>query len=1045
MNAPHPHDPHARSGEPGIPSESGSGFFGRYPAYTRRRLAQLEHTLAALARPDAVPMQSIEVAGPTDRIPVAEAPQLVFAPAVPGDLFEGRWSTYWFRITGAAPAHWAGSPVELAWDSESEATVWLDDMPIGACNDAGVDHPPRPYLRLPPTAMDGGAWHLLVEMACNHDYGLPRGADAPLRQRFELRRCELVRVDQEAWDLWHDYRVLAQLCDEHEPEQRSRAFINKTTMNRPGIDPAWAGRLLGELNRFANQLDPTDRRTWQPARRILTELLASHNGTCAHEASVVAHAHIDTVWLWPLEETHRKCVRTFSNAVGLMERYPDLIFACSQAYQYDVIRQSHPGLFQRMRNQAARGGWAPVGGTWVEPDCNVPSGESLCRQFLYGQRFFEQHFGARSDIFWNPDVFGYPGQLPQIMRHGGIQRFLTQKLSWNAFNPPLHHTFLWRGIDGSDVLTHFPPADTYNGSFTVEELRYHTANYKDADRSHHAIYLFGHGDGGGGATTDMLESMTRLRDLQGVPRCTPRSPEAFFEALESTIDSIPVIDGELYFELHRGTLTTHAAVKAANRRCEALLQDLDFIVIGALLADASQLPERPRIDDLWRTVCLHQFHDDLPGTSITEVYELTTRDLEAVQRDASKLCVETLEGWLGPADAGEHGWLNTTSVRRTDVVEQGDALMVVQSDPFSSASKTGAAVPVTMRALPSGGYRLGNGFLQAEISASGHITSLTTCEDGRNVLGDGGVRWVLLDDQPTMWEAWDIDPQALETAGAINTDARISVTLEHNARCELRIERSFGHESTMSIRVRLDADAKSLELHHSIDWRERRRCLRMLASSNFTRPRASYEIQYGAIERPTTMNNTVEIAQYEVPAQRWADLAAPDAGLAIINDAKYGCSAHGRHMSVTLLRGTTDPDPTADIGLHAFSLSLMPHAGCWRSAGVVDEAIRRNRPLLDVPGITDFQPPILLREREGGAIVDTVKRAQDTDDIVVRMYEAHGAHASITLQPGAPVTAWCESNALEDDLGPLVGNDDGSITLELRPYQLRTIIGRRSG
>jgi alpha-mannosidase len=1042
MNAPNPHDPHPRTGEPGVPSESGDGFFGRYPAYTRRRLVQMEQTLAALARPDAAPIQTIEVAGPTDRISVAEAQQLSYAPAAPGDLLEGRWSTYWFRLAAASPPSWTGSPVELAWDSASEATVWLDGLPIGACNDAGVDHPPRPYLRLTPGAAADDCWNLLVEMACNHDYGLPRGADAPLRQRFELRRCELVRVDQDAWDIWHDYRVLAQLCDEHQPEQRSRAFITKTSMNRPGIDPAWAGRLLGGLNRFANEFDPADRNTWQSTRSILTELLASRNGSFAHEASVVAHAHIDTAWLWPLEETHRKCVRTFSNAVGLMERYPDLIFACSQAYQYDVIRQSSPELFQRILDQAARGGWAPVGGTWVEPDCNVPSGESLCRQFLYGQRFFEEHFGRRSDIFWNPDVFGYPAQLPQIMRHGGIERFLTQKLSWNAFNPPLHHTFLWRGLDGSAVLTHFPPADTYNGNFTVEELRYHVANYKDADRSNHAIYLFGHGDGGGGATTDMLESMARLGDLQGVPRCTPRSPGAFFQQLESNIDSIPVIDGELYFELHRGTLTTHAAIKAANRRCEALLQELEFVVTGALLANAPAMPERSRIDGLWRTVCLHQFHDDLPGTSITEVYERTAHELDAVGLDASTMRRDTLESWLGTTG---HGWLNTACISRTDVVRQDDAFTVVRSEPFSTAHNVNATASVTVQALPSGGYRIGNGIVQADISASGGITSLEACEHGRNVLGDGGVRWVLLDDQPTMWEAWDIDPQALETAEAVETDARISVTLQHKERCELLIERAVGHDSTMSIRVRLDADAKSLELHHTIDWRERRRCLRMLASSNFTRPRASYEIQYGALERPTTMNNTVEIAQYEVPVQRWADLADPDAGLAIINDAKYGYGAYGRHMSVTLLRGTTDPDPTADIGVHSFSLSLMPHAGCWRTAAVVDEAIRRNRPLLDVPGTHDVQPPIEVRDRQGAAIVDTVKRAQDSDDVVVRMYEAHGTHASITLRLAEAPSAWCESNALEDDLGPLTGNDDGSITLVLRPYQLRTVIGRRSG
>ena len=300
--------------------------------------------------------------------------------------------------------------------------------------------------------------------------------------------------------------------------------------------------------------------------------------------SAVAHAHLDTAWLWPIDETRRKAQRTFSTAVGLMDRYEDFKFAVSQAYQYAVIETVDPDLFARIKAKVAAGQWLPVGGSWVEPDCNLPTGESLCRQFLYGQSYFQRAFGVRSTIFWNPDVFGYDGQLPQLMRQAGMSRFLTQKLSWNRFTAPPHHSFRWRGIDGSEVLTHFPPADTYNGECQVEELRYHGANYKDADRTPEALYLFGFGDGGGGAHAEMIEALRRAADLQGLPRTQIRTPEAFFDRLAASADDLAVIQGELYFEYHRGVYTSQSETKRLNRLCETRLQALEFLATAARLS-----------------------------------------------------------------------------------------------------------------------------------------------------------------------------------------------------------------------------------------------------------------------------------------------------------------------------------------------------------------------------------------------------------------------------------------------------------------------------
>ena len=424
------------------------------------------------------------------------------------------WATYWFRVEATVPAEWAGERVDLEWVSHSEATLWMDGRPVQGLNSspdgARVDAPV-----LDPAA-GGERLDLRVELACNGKFGeLPRPYAS--LEPVVLDRCRIARFDRRAWDLHHDFDVLRRL---------EADAVN-------GLDESWAGELLAELNRFCNVWVEDDRSTWDEGEAILKALLAHRNGSHVHELSAIGHAHIDTAWLWPLAETQRKMVRTFSSQTAYMDRYPEFRFACSQAQQYDWIRERSPDLYRRILAHAEAGRWVPVGGTWIEPDCNLPSGESLVRQFLHGQRFFERELGRRCREFWNPDVFGYNGQLPQIMRGAGIGRFLTQKLSWNRFNAPPHHTFMWQGIDGSEVLAHFPPADTYNATAEVEELRRSARDYKDHDRSGRSLLLFGYGDGGGGPTPEMLETLRRVRDLQGVPRTTMVSSDEFFEALEA--------------------------------------------------------------------------------------------------------------------------------------------------------------------------------------------------------------------------------------------------------------------------------------------------------------------------------------------------------------------------------------------------------------------------------------------------------------------------------------------------------------------------------
>ena len=346
-------------------------------------------------------------------------------------------------------------------------------------------------------------------------------------------------------------------------------------------------------------------------------------GNDAHRVVATGHAHIDTAWLWPTSETVRKCTRTFASAVSMMDDDPGYRFACSQAQQYEWIAEREPELFARITDKVTAGQWIPVGGMWVEPDMNLPSGESIVRQIVHGQRWFQSHFGRRCTEVWIPDVFGYPAGLPQVFAAGGMRRFVTQKLSWNRTNRFPHSTFWWEGIDGTRVLTHFPPVDTYNAEVTPEELAYSVRRFADHAWSSWSLLPFGYGDGGGGPTPDMLERLRRLADLSGMPRVEQASPAEFFERVEAEAAGgapIPVWRGELYFETHRGTLTSQLRTKVGNRRCERLLREAELWLAAAGEVDGQRLAAR------WQDVLTQQFHDILPGSSIAWVHA----DAEAV-------------------------------------------------------------------------------------------------------------------------------------------------------------------------------------------------------------------------------------------------------------------------------------------------------------------------------------------------------------------------------------------------------------------------------
>jgi alpha-mannosidase len=967
----------------------------RFHDPVRRRLAQMAVRLLALARPEAVAPDRLLVSERTGRIGWDAAQELTYRGAELGQAFGPQWATYWFRVEATIPESWAGACVELAWDSGSEATLWRDGEPLQGLNAGATAR--RTEARLTDAAAGGERVAVAIEMACNSWMG---AADA-----VRLERCGLVRFDPEAWETAWDFEALRQLEAE------------------PDLEPAMAGHLLAELNRFCAAWDTGDRAA---AREILAGLLAHGNPGRVHRMTAIGHAHLDTAWLWPLAESRRKVIRSFANQLALMDRYPEHRFAASSAQHYAWLQEDAPSVFARVRERAREGRWEVVGGAWVEPDCNLPSGESLVRQLLYGQRAFEGWFGRRCREYWSPDTFGHNGQMPQILRGAGIDRFMTQKLSWNQFTSPPHHSFRWEGIDGSAVLAHFPPADTYNAHVTIPELRAAAARYRDHDRSASSLLVFGHGDGGGGPAAEMLELTRRARDLQGVPQVEVGTSDAFFSRLGEELIDPPTLVGELYFEYHRGTYTSQARTKRGNRTGERLLHEAEAAAALACRLRGAEYPA-DELRALWRTLLLNQFHDILPGSSIREVYEDAERDHAAVAAGAARLRDAAVAA-LGEPGA-DPAPLNLAPFPRREVTEDPAGRLVMADAPAY-----GFGEPVE----PDDGVRadglvLENGHLRAELDAAGRLLSLVDRATGRETLAGPGNVLELSADRPAQWDAWELEPYYADTRRATAGAHHHEVVAGGPLRAEIAFEHRIGGASTVRQVVRLDAGARRLEFRTTIEWAERHALLQVAFPLLVRAATAAYEMQFGVATRPTHVNTAADLAQFEVPGHRFGDLSEHGFGVALLTDSTYGFSARGNELRLSLLRGPTEPDPEADLGSHELAYAVFPHAGGWQAGGVVAEARRFNEPILWAPG----GPPGAAEA--DGLVLDTIKRAEDSDALVLRLYEPHGARGTAHVRLAFPFTDVRRSNLLEDRGEPLPVSGD-TIEIPYRPFELVTIL-----
>jgi len=754
--------------------------------------------------------------------------------------------------------------------------------------------------------------------------------------------------------------------------------------------------------------------------------------------AVSGHAHIDLAWLWPYGETRRKLRRTFSTTVNLLDDHADFLFNQSTAAYYDQVEQDDPALFERIVDAVVRGQWETLGGMWVETDANMPSGESLVRQILYGQRYFESRFGVRHRICWLPDCFGFSPALPQLLRQGGMEYFFTTKMNWSEVNRFPHDIFRWEGLDGSSVLSHSfnNPVMSYNGTVEPEVLLGTWRNFGGKAFHDESLITIGYGDGGGGPSLEMLERQEQLRHFPALPEMQPTRVEDFFDRLaQIPAETLPVWKGEMYLELHRATLTTQGRTKRLYRQAENALVTAEAVDSLAHLIGG---PAPVSLEPSWRILLKNAFHDILPGSSIREAYEDAEAELAQVVAEADAALdagLETLVAMLTTETVGDViVAVNAGSEPRPLqlVGPDGPIAAGIELPAFSIAVHRTANLPA-LPPLRVGERLLENDFVRVELDEGGSIASLFDKRTQREALeGPGNELWAFPMDKPRRWDAWDMeDDYATSGEQLANVDS-IEVVESTAARVGIRVSRHYRNSQIVQT-YRLWANSARLEIHTELDWHDRRVLLRSHTPVAVSAEQASFECAFGVVRRPTHRNTSWQTAQFEVPGHRFADLSEPGFGVAVLNDGRYGHSARGNVLGLSLLRSPVFPDPLADEGQHSFTYALMPHDGDVTLGAVRREANALNQPM-PWAGARNLRPgivsPIALSGRPLG--FGALKGAEDGNGLVLRLYEPAGARGAIGIEVPEGWSVGGPESLLEEAL-------EEAAPSAIRPFELRSV------
>lgn len=961
------------------------GLAARQPREFRRllRIRKGIYTIVA-------PLQA-EMVRSDEPMPFDSLPGVRFEPIADGTAWGRKYDCAWLRITGDVPADAAGLTLMLGVRGEAlvrDAAGTILDSTSTVFLQGDLPHSGGKYRPVRNVDLSGASVEIFADIAYNGILLYDNG-------RAVFHGAHLARRDDTVFALYYDYLTVLGLADATRDSALSASLFAV-------LKAAYRAYSRGDVGGAREVLAP--------------HLAASSEDEFVYDA--IGHGHLDMAWLWPLRETRRKAARTYVKQLDNLALEPDYVYGTSQPQQLAWMKAEHPALYSRIQDAVAQGRIELQGAFWVEPDTNLPSGESLVRQSLVGRRFLEDEFGiARDDLrlCWLPDTFGYSGNLPQILRKSGMDWFLTIKLAWNKVNDFPHRTFHWEGIDGSQVLVHMPPEGDYNSRAAAQNLLDGIDRYPERELGT-ALLVYGAGDGGGGPGETHIELLRRERDLGGLPKVVPGRADAFFRRLEER--EIPHVHvGELYLETHQGTYTTQGRIKRLNRVVERALHNAEAI---AVMTGADS---RRALETHWREVLLNQFHDIIPGSSIARVNTEAIATYERIEREVDAYIADRVADV--PASGEGVSAINLTSFARSEHVSTPDGWCHADVGPYSAAHLVPSGEAAGLRHTSD---TMSNGILTLRFGPDGAIES---CLDGAGVeqVRDGFNRLVLHKDPYQFpFDAWDIKQDYHRTKPRTLSPSEATTAID--GPLIVRTQRYRFGASTVEQRIVLETGSDVVRIETVVDWREKHRMLRAEFRPVRYADTVSCEIQFGHIERVTTERDAVETAQFEICAHKWVALETADGGFALLNDGKYGHRVKNGLVSLNLLRSPTFPDKNADNGIHRFTYAFTPFAA-GDLGKVIREGYRLNNPLLLAPGAVTG--PFVASSDEG-IVIETIKRAEAGDAVILRLYESRGRRTTTSVS-----TTYPHANAVETDL-----LESGSAPVDLAelafgPFEIKTI------
>ena len=1001
--------------------------------------ARLKHWIATLEKEFYEPMGGIPMEGycTYDMLSPEEACRRDFLPMPVGMPWGHNWEYCWMRGGIELDERVSGKPIVMDIRCGGEATLFVNGQTFGTRRAEWVRQPHH-YLCdqvLTVNGQPGERFELLLEAYAGHDYpesSVGNCCTGPIRPDsgdYEPRPDDAVRrvIGRSTWGVWHEEAY--QLWLDVVTLRGLLSVIDDTSLRAAKIEEA--------LEQFTLTVDfeqPRENRLadYVRAREILVHAMQAHNGSTAPVMSAVGNAHLDMCWLWPYRETQRKVARTFAQQLRLMELYPEYKFIQSQPQSYLECKRLYPDVYARIKEKIAAGQWIADGSMWVEPDTNMTSGESLIRQLIHGKRFYKDEFGVDCQLLWLPDTFGYSAVLPQILKGCGVKYLTTQKIFWtyNESDRFPYHYFTWQGMDGTEIVSFLHMDYTSNTDVATVYGRWRDRVQK---RDLNTFLLpFGYGDGGGGPTRDHIEFVLREKDLEGVPKVKMQAPSECFEEMMAEGAPKNRYVGELYFQCHRGTYTSQAAIKKGNRKAELALREAELWSVAAAGKVAYPAAMLTRC---WQSTLENQFHDILPGSSIARVYQDALVKHQRVMNETA----EVISRATSALTSGEEGttYFNSLSWERRALVRTGKGygFATIPACGWTSAvDESLPAQPVTVH-LEYGEAVMKNGLVTLQIDHCGRILSCTD-KHGMSRISGTANELRMYKDVPRTFDAWDIDSLYDLQPVELGDEGSITIEEDNPFRCVLCVERRFSH-SVWTQRIVMTADSGRIDFQTHIDWQERHRLLKVVFPTGIHAEEGINEIQFGYVKRPTHRSRPYDADRFEVCNHRYTALCDENRGAAVLNDCKYGVSMLGDEIALTLLRAATSPDLHADQGEHDFTYSYEFWDGPFAQSSVVQDGYELNVPVVCASGTS--APASLMQVDRDNVIIDTVKLAEDgSSDVIVRLYESKHTSCVAALKLNIPATQVYECDMMEQRIAEL-NCESGEVSLNMRGFEIKTL------